>query len=344
VPPYDGLYRGELGGKQVLALVEATNADPPFFGRYAYLHVGQPIWIEGRIDGDAAKVVEGLEPDEAARPRWTGRFSPGRFEGEWSSAGGKRKAPIRLALEQRPARLTADGVDPKAVRLDDVFHHELARLNLVLDEHEVVAGGASYRMLRQTKTGVAYPQLTRYPDAEAMARTNALFERELLEAAAGALACSAGACPSCEDKESFQVTFFSEDFLSLSSEGNGSCGGRSSFWRHDKTYDLRASQPLDLLREFTLTTSSGQLRPKAAALMARHQDPHQGRPSLVGCSGDDVEPGAYRVEAWVAEAGLGVRTAMAEFGEESCDLHAVVPFAELEPFRRKGSRYAFGTR
>jgi Sel1 repeat-containing protein len=341
-PPFDGLYRGDLGDKKVLVLVEGTAADPPLWGRYAYLHVGTPISLRGTLQGDSARLEE-VRPQDLPEGeadvwgRWSGTFSPTGFRGEWTSPDGARRRPIALSLVTRGTG--------RGTALDDAFHGELARLNLVPEEREVVAGDVAYRLVRQTRADVAYPRLSRHPDAAVMARVNSDLETRHLSSAAHALSCSPSVCSGCEHHEAVQLGF-SPAFLSLWVSGNGSCGGPHPVdWADAVTYDLKTGATVELAKEFVLTTSRGALRRAVVPVFLRHLGPNppEWRQQIADCYGDDTEPAVYQVLLSLADAGLRVATSFALHQESACAAEAVIPFGELERFRRKNSPYRFET-
>jgi Sel1 repeat-containing protein len=333
-PPFDGLYRGEIGGKRVLALVEGTGADPPLQGRYAYLHVGTPIALRGTLQGHDARIEE-VRPEDlpggeaAVWGRWSGTFSTAGFRGEWTSPEGTHPQPIVLSL--------VDKGTGRGTSLDDAFHGELARLNLVPGEREVVAGDVAYRLVRQTKADVAYPRLSRHPDAAVMARVNADLEKRHVSSAASALSCSPSVCSGCEHHEDVQVGF-SPEFLSLWVSGNGLCGGPHPVdWADAVTYDLKTGATVDLAKEFVLTTPRGALGKAVVPVFLRHlpRNTPERREQIADCFGDDAEPGDYRVLLSLADTGLRVATSFALHQEAACAAEAVIPFGELERFRKK---------
>lgn len=345
-PPFDGLYRGELGAKKVLVLVEGTAADPPLSGRYAYLHVGTPIALRGTLQGDSARIEEvlpqdGPEGEAEVGGRWSGTFSTTGFRGEWTSADGARRHPIALSLVTRGTG--------RGTALDDAFHGELARLHLVPEEREVVAGDMAYRLVRQTKADVAYPRLSRHPDPAVRDRVNADLEKLHLSSAASALSCAPSVCSGCEHHEDVRVAF-SPAFLSLWVSGNGYCGGPHPVdWADAVTYDLKTGATVELAKEFVLTTPQGALRQAVVPVFLRHlgHNTPEWRQQIADCYGDgdddDSEPAEYRVLLSLADKGLRVATSFAVHQESACAAEAVIPFGELERFRRKNSPYRFET-
>jgi hypothetical protein len=334
-PRFDGLYRGEIGGKRVLVLVEGTDADPTLWGRYAYLDVGTPISLKGTLRGDSASLEEAAGGDAPVSGLWSGTFSPAGFRGEWKSPDGARRHPIALSLATRgPGRGTA---------LDDAFDGELARLNLVPEPREVVAGDVAYRLVRQTRTDVAYPRLSRHPDAAVMAKVNADLEKRHVSSAGYALSCSPSVCAGCEHHEDVRIAF-SQTFLSLWISGNGLCGGPHPVdWADAVTYDLRTGSTVDLAKEFALTTPRGSFRKAALPVFLKHLSggTPEWREQIADCYGGDAEDLDYRVLLSLADSGLRVATSLASHAEAACTAEAVVPFGELERFRRKDSPYSF---
>lgn len=337
--PFDGLYRGEIGGKKVLVLIEGTDADAPFWGRYAYLHVGTPIGLDGALQGNAARIEENAARDDdetmKVQGRWSGRFSAAGFQGEWKSPDGKRRLPIALSLERR--------APPP---LEDAFHRELAALNMVPGEGEVAAGDVAYRMARQTAANVAYPRLTRHPAPAVLARVNADLERRHLSSASAALACAPTVCRSCEYEERLEVKLFSPEFLSLSVGGVGSCGGPGLFdWSDAVTYDLKTGAVVDLGEEFVIATPKGSLRDSFVPLFLKHAGARDRelQEHLGECYGDPDAASGYRVLLALTPDGLFVRTDYSRHLEATCEADAVIPYDELARYRKKGSAYRFRT-
>ena len=361
--PFDGLYRGHVGGKKVLVLVEGTDADPRFWGRYAYLHVGAPIGLDGKLQGSAAVVEEtptgddpGTKSGNATRGRWSGAFSPVGFRGEWSNGDGTRRHPIELSREVR-APIKGDALDPgrsALPSLEDAFYGELARLNLITHEREVVVDGVAYRMVSQTRADVAYPRLTRHPDKSVLTRVNADLERRHLSDVSDALACLPSACRHCEYDEQLDVALFSRDFLSLWIAGAGTCGGPIFDWTDSVTYDLKTGEPIDLNKEFQLSTAAGALSERFLPIFMRHvraagpETPTEA--DVAGCYGTDGEEDQemgdqevrYHTRLALTAKGLRVRTDFESRMASGCEAEATIPYGELARFRRKDSPHRFG--
>jgi TPR repeat protein len=326
--PFDGLYRGEIGGRKVLVLIEGTDADAPFWGRYAYLHVGVPIGLDGALQGSAARIEEiAARADEETRAvQWSGSFSAAGFQGEWKSPDGRRRLPIALSLERRA---------PPS--LEDAFHGELAPLNMAPGEGEVAAGDVAYRLVRQTAANVAYPRLARHPAPAVLARVNADLERRHLSSASAALACAPTACRSCEYEEELEVKLFSPEFLSLSVGGVGSCGGPGLFdWSDAVTYDLKTGAVVDLNEEFVIATPEGSLREPFVPLFLKHvgAKDRELQEHLGECYGDPDGAAGYRVVLALTPDGLLVRTDYSRHIEATCEAEAVIRYIELARYRR----------
>ncbi len=341
---FDGIYGGQLAGRRVTVLIaDVDESGGSFSGQYAYLDVGLPIGLAGKVQAGVAQAEETDGPDNVTG-RWSGRFSRGGFSGDWTSPDGARHARIALSRELQGdgrGRALEPGRAPR--RLEDVFSRGLARLNL-RPGAEVAAGEVAYRTMLQTVTGIGYPRLTRHPDPAALARINADLEERQLESVSGALQCSPALGRNYEHHEDVEVGLFSRKFLSLSIAGLSLCGGPGfSDWRDAVTYDLESGQPLDLQREFLVTGKTGTLDERFVPVFvryAREQDPKiwTDARELEGC----LSGTAYRTVLSLHPKGLVVRTDFVQHVDAGCEASAVVPYAALERFRRPGSTLSFG--
>jgi hypothetical protein len=95
-PEFEGVWKGELGGKPVVACLDAEGS-----GRYYYLAHGHAIELRAQ---PGHSWLEG--PHWKSSGRWTSvRANADRLSGEWLAAQGDRRAAIALA---RIAPLAAD--------------------------------------------------------------------------------------------------------------------------------------------------------------------------------------------------------------------------------------------
>jgi hypothetical protein len=341
-PGVEGLYRGRIAGKNVIALLGAPDKDGQFLGQYAYLHVGAALDLLGKTHGDTAAIEERAHLDVTGR--WSVTFTDKGLQGKWADPDGKRTHDIALVRQ-----VAGDGhghaVEPgrkKPRTLEDLYDREIAHRNLV-GKDEVVAGDFAYHMVVHTQADVAYPRLTRHPDPKALARINAALDKLQQESVAQALKCLPSLDPNFMYQDTVSVDRFSPDFLSLSISGGATCTGPGDWsWTSAATYDMKTGGEIDLNDEFRLGSGAKGTGPgfgrKALPVVLKHidrdPDPEESKACLPA-------GGDYRLVMSLTSSGLKVIAEFASHMEIVCQREAVIPFAELAPFRKPGSTYRF---
>lgn len=260
------VYQGTLGGSDVVLEVGAADASGVRAGRYFYRRLGVDIPLNGHgkelaealpLDplGDRAEEGEPVFNDpDTGKPRvvWQGELNDKRYAGFWRELRTKKTLPFELkhvatydpeAL--RPGAVEAvtlaivqgasSGVSSSADISMASAPYDHLRLNVPQKQGKEVARGAvAYRMVKDPRTRIAYPRLTRHPDTAMQALTNRLLERRHWALNLEALSCAstrytsrgpaAGSLGGFDD-ESVVVDYLSPSLMSVVESGSTYCGG-----------------------------------------------------------------------------------------------------------------------
>lgn len=285
------VYQGMLGARgEVVLELSTPAAGEPRQGRYFYRRHGVDIPLRGtpgslaeglpldEID-DAGDAREAVFEDPATRkPRfvWKGRIQGARYRGEWRDlrSGKSRPFELRLVATYDPDAARPTGVEAVTQAIvqgvgspvaSDVAismartPYEYLRVAVPLTEGpEMVLGSVAYRMLRDPRTRVAYPRLTRHPDPGMLRQANRLLEQRHWEMNLGALACASsrytargpeagtlGGYP----EEAITVEYLSPTLMSVVESGSIGCGGAHPHNHFDPyTLDLLRGGYFDFAR------------------------------------------------------------------------------------------------
>jgi hypothetical protein len=163
------VYSGRIAGQPVAAILD-IEAGRVQRGEFAYLRHGRPMELVVR---DSASVKECDHPQsrdrECAEPTgiWEIERVGDEVRGRWKKRDGDR-ASQEIVLER--ARKT--------------FTELLLEANQIEIEEGGDTGIVAWQMMRERRTGVVMPRLTKAPEAEAMQRINAVLRQMLNDAVA----------------------------------------------------------------------------------------------------------------------------------------------------------------
>lgn len=296
------VYRGVIGASEVVLVLDGGQDRA---GSYFYRRVGDDISLWGRATGDAFELQERVleaagDGDTAGRITglWRLRRTPGGLVGDWRSGPAAPALPVRLTrLPPQPRRpflpssvfheyLVDTYGQPVGDRSDMMpYYLERARLSPVAGP-ERRAGVGAFRMITDRRTGVSWPQLTRHPDARAMALINDVFEQNRALAIAEAQECRdslidqghvrPGERPRI-DVATITITRLGGRLISLTAGGSIFCGGAhpANFYR-SFTYDTPTATLFDPADLLDLATPQRQAafsrfwRARMAERMRRH--------------------------------------------------------------------------
>ena len=296
------VYRGTLGASEVVLVLDGGQDR---VGSYFYRRFGDDISLWGRPVGNAFELQERTlesagDGDTAGRVTglWRLRRTPDGLVGDWRSGPSSAALPVQLSrLPPQPPRpflpsstfleyLVDTYGQPAGDRSDMMpYYLERARLGPILGP-ERRAGVGAYRMVTDRRTGVSWPQLTRHPDARAMALINDVFEQNRALAIAEAQDCRTslvdmghvrpGERPRI-DVATITITRLGRRLISLTAGGSIYCGGAhpANFYR-SFTYDTPTATLFDIATLLDLGTPERQAafsrfwRARMAERMRRH--------------------------------------------------------------------------
>ncbi|AKM44167.1 hypothetical protein NL30_17675 [Burkholderia contaminans] len=306
---YEGTLQG--AGAVVMELDDRPAADGSISGRYFYAQHGVDI----PLHGTPAELVEPLArtqlPDDARSPlgfgqqadfdhaaaTWQGTRDKAGYRGRWTDA---RSGKSRTFALRRVAAYDPDAVAPGAVeaitavsgsgvgsgiaRSADIDMQHAPYATLKLAGHarpvgpEIGDGTVAYRMWSDTRTVLAYPRLTRYPDPAVMARVNHLLEQRHWQMSLAALECastrysddgSASGSLGGYDDEQVTVTWLSRAAMGIVESGSLFCGGAYPDNHYDPvTFDLLRGAYLDWNRVIDATAAGKDGNPETSPALA----------------------------------------------------------------------------
>lgn len=267
------VYRGQLdqAGEVVLELQRTAGED--YHGRYFYLRHGVDIPLSGKLS--AFKEGDG---NTANAPEWRGRLAGERFSGQWVDARRHRSLSFdlqRVAAYDDAANAPSPmpfGMAVSSYGDQALSPYEQLKMQLPMKQGpEVVVGDVAYREVTDPRSGIAYPRLSRHPDARLMAQINRLFTQRHAALIENTLDCRAQSWGDAPDQskgdaeERVRVSYFSPTLISVVESGDAYCGGAhpDSHW-DPYTLDLRHGGYLDFDRLFDFTASAADGGPSQA--------------------------------------------------------------------------------
>jgi hypothetical protein len=237
---WEGLYQGTIGTAKVTVLLshnEGLGED----SRYSY--AGKPydlgltleqersalVFIESRKLGASTDDLIG-KGKSLITGRWRLRLNATAITGTWNDPSGKKTLPIALALVSKPT------TEKQKIWIGEAYNIFWSKdLRFVPTKDQKKFGAITIGMSKDALFNLAYPRLVHYPDAERMAKINALLETEHRIAVASARQCQeylprqrpgdikSGKVEAAENV--FQVVYANPHLLSLIESGSIFCGG-----------------------------------------------------------------------------------------------------------------------
>ncbi|MEX8191334.1 hypothetical protein [Comamonas guangdongensis] len=217
------VYRGTLGGSEVVMELGRPRTDGAREGRYFYPRYGVDIPLKGPLN--ALAEAQPLTPElteklGADAPLFTDaeqravvwnvqQQGDGSLSGEWVDGIRGKKLPLKL---KRIAHYDPEALEPKGVEAvtraivqgsgsgisqdvtisEKTAPYDYLRMSLQplgQGKEVVLAPNLAWRPVRDARTQFWYPRLSRHPDAKILAQTNALLEQRHWAMSLDALAC-----------------------------------------------------------------------------------------------------------------------------------------------------------
>jgi hypothetical protein len=210
-------YKGTLGKMSIIAELAAPGDDGAFVGRYAYVSKGGDIPLHGKvakkggfkIDEEApctealCKSADGEMLETAPiganwtlKPQDKGEY----LSGQWKDA--KSGKTLDVTLERVGSRELGettglDGLDPYYALSDDgnglptadSLPYDFLKMNSPLKQgKEETLGDTSFRLDTDSRTGIAYPVMVKFPGGDAD-KANAYLSRLRLLASLNSFSC-----------------------------------------------------------------------------------------------------------------------------------------------------------
>lgn len=371
LPASAQIYSGMLGTLQVVMELQPASGKEVRQGRYFYRHQGVDIPLKGQADDLLeglpldAQTLSQLEQSAAAGQtveppvfkdlqgrsvHWQGQVQGDEYRGTWRDDRRGRSHPfvLKRVTAQDAARLDAGRTplpaNPRYITATTQLY-EFLRLSVPLKQGQLttVVPGLAWRLVQDRRTQFWFPRLARHPDAQVMARVNALLEQQHWAMNLDALGCKssqyqqtfagAGTLAGYE-KHSVRVTYLSPSLMSVLAQGSTVCGGPPQREHSPMTFDLRRGEPLDFSRIFTGVDGA-----QYTQAFAEYVKSLQGAPGVVdddtGCA-DDWPAGMTLY--FKAPAQLAVATSLSNGVQKYClATHMTVPLSRLRPLLRPGA-------
>lgn len=217
------VYRGTLGGAEVVLELGKPKADGEIQGRYFYLRHGVDIPLRGPLGAlaEGLPLNDGWSRTQGEAPlladakqrsvNWRVQLQGDELSGEWVDGIRGKKLPLALKriAQYDPEKIAPRGVEAvtlaivqgassgvsqgvgiseKATPYD---YLRVAKQPLEQGKEVVIAPDLAWRPVRDARTKFWYPRLTRHPDAKMLAQTNAVLEQRHWGMSLEALACRA---------------------------------------------------------------------------------------------------------------------------------------------------------
>lgn len=263
------VFRGTLGKADVVMELGQPQADGMRQGRYFYRRYGVDIPLQGRLEALAEAQLltsELMEQSGKDAPLfadvqkrsviWHVQQQGDALLGEWVDGIGGKKLPIALRriAQYDPERIAPKGVEAVtkaivqgagsgvssgvAITLQsapyDYWRVAQPVIPLERGKEVVLAPDLAWQPVRDVRTRMWYPRLTRHPDARILAQTNFLLEQRHWGMSLDALGCkgslyldlgpAAGSLGDF-DKEDIKVSYLSRSLMSVVESGSTYCGG-----------------------------------------------------------------------------------------------------------------------
>jgi hypothetical protein len=321
------VYRGSLGGSEVVMELGKPQADGSRQGRYFYRRYGVDIPLKGELH--ALAEAQPLRPeltevlghrgplftDASGRAvLWRLQQQGDNLSGEWVDGIHGKKLPLHL---QRIAHYDPEVLEPKGVEAvtkaivwgaggglsqgvaisEQVTPYDYLRVSLQPLERGkevMLAQNLAWQPVRDARTKLWYPRLTRHPDAKILAQTNAILEQRHWDMNLQALGCrasiylndglAAGSLGNYEAEE-IKVSYLSKTLMSVVESGSTDCGGAHPHNHYDPfVLDLLHGGYMDFTRlfkgakygEYKLELSS-RMQEFIRSSIAAKPDPREGR-------------------------------------------------------------------
>jgi hypothetical protein len=354
------IYTGTIGTAQVVVVLKRTGTAVE--GSYAYRSVGHPITLTGvaaRGTLDIRETIEGGQ--DAAEPVVTGlwRLTPQGtgMTGTWRARAGAAARPISLTriattppdpTEPPPGwvarNVTAMGEGGGWARETLPFLVELARTPVRQGAEQRIGVGA-FRMVTDPRSGVAWPQLTQFPDAAAMQRMNTVFEENRALEIAEVWSCADSLYAldghrGGPDHATNRITFMSRRLIALNIEGSMNCGGaHPSNVSFSATYDTQTGRVFDTDRLLKLDSEAEQAAFRRFWRQRYAVARRAGRTSYpADCPNPASEEDPVTVGYTPTPRGLAVGYVSQASVDAACGVTLVeLPLADVTPFLRPGA-------
>lgn len=216
------VYRGTLGGSEVVMELGKPQADGSREGRYFYRRYGVDIPLKGPLNAleEAQPLTSELRGELGedvplftdARQRtvvWRVQLQGDSLNGKW--VDGIRGKTLPLSLN-RIAHYDPEALGPKGVeavtkaivwgagsglsqgvaiseQVTPYDYLRVAQQQLELGKEVVLSPELAWRPVRDVRIKLWYPRLTRHPDAKILAQTNAILEQRHWSMNMEALGC-----------------------------------------------------------------------------------------------------------------------------------------------------------
>ncbi|WP_255576235.1 hypothetical protein [Comamonas sp. Y33R10-2] len=286
------VYRGTLGGSEVVLELGQPKADGERDGRYFYLRHGVDIPLRGSLDAlaEGLPLNNGWSRTQGETPlladakqrsvNWRVQHQGDELSGEWVDGIHGKKLPLSLKriAQYDPEKIAPHGVEAVTLAIvqgagsgvaqgvgiseknTPYDYLRVAKQPLEQGKEVVIASGLAWRPVRDARTKLWYPRLTRHPDAKMLAQTNAVLEQRHWGMNLEALACrasiywsngpEAGTLGNLND-ESIAVTYLSRAMMSVVESGSSGCGGAHPNNHYDPfVLDLLQGGYMDFTRLF----------------------------------------------------------------------------------------------
>ena len=286
------VYQGRLGaGTEVVMELGAADADGARQGRYFYRRNGVDIPLSGKLNelAEALPLTDELVGKQGndefplfadAKRRsviWQARLEGDSLVGEWVDGIRGKKLPFNLKriAHYDPEKIAPQGVEAVTIAFGQggasgvaggvaisarTTPYDFLRVSVPLDQGKevVLSPNLAWRPVRDARTKLWYPRLSRHPDAKILAQANALLEQRHWAMNLDALACkstlyqhrspAAGSLGDF-DKEEIKVNYLSPAVMSVVESGSTYCGGAHPNNHYDPfTLDLLRGGYMDFSR------------------------------------------------------------------------------------------------
>lgn len=369
----DGVYRGTVGRQQiVLEISQESNMehgnnydDPedwqtyPIKGSYFYRRHGLLINLAGMpLEDGSLRLREyhqrGFEPYEFPA-EWRIRFNQDRATGVFCKCDVTRplnhaERILRITLERMSRHVpTPKEWEDYKPHSGNIFYDLLLDFPLDLGPEIKVNEQIAYRMRTDPRFKVSRPQLTRFPDADVMARINFGLQNRLTSVrveAARFISIDGGWYV-----ETVKINFSPPDVLSILVRSSWYSGGaHPNPADYTLNYDLHTGRPFGLKNAFR--TDAGETdQTSVAALLAKLYKKHYVEPppfsAPEACSiilrrnmsghGDYAEVFYPNIPLFISKEGLVMIPVFPFYGDSGCATPVTIPYSELRPFVKRSS-------